>query len=86
MLGRDAPSASDAACGAAAGERAVQRIDGVLRMDACFLEGLQADADLYLRGRYAAHVAAARARGPLPAAVPPLREGAAISGAIPWDG
>ena len=85
MLGRDA-SASDAAC-AAAGERGVvERIDGVLRMDACFLEGLQADADLYLRGRYAAHVAAARARGPLPAAVPPLREGVAISRAIPWDG
>ncbi len=44
---------------------------GVLCMGACFLEGPQEDAALYLRGRYAASVqAAARGTAPTAAAAP----------------
>jgi len=44
---------------------------GVLCMGACFLEGPQEDAALYLRGRYAASVqAAARGTAPTVAAAP----------------
>jgi hypothetical protein len=45
-------------------------VPGVLSMGACFLEGPQEDAALYLRGRYAASVHAA-ARGAAPG-LPPL--------------
>ncbi len=93
MLGRDvavSPSAADAAAASISfdedGGEPERRVDGILRMDACFLEGLQEDSDLYLRARYAANVSAALASAPPPTPLVLLREGMPLSAPVPWDG
>lgn len=63
-----------------------KRVHGILRMDACFLEGLQEDETLYLRCRYAANVTAALARAPPPAHLVLLREGLPLGPPMPWTG
>jgi hypothetical protein len=62
----------DGACSPdGAGGAAYDGVPGILSMGACFLEGPQEDAALYLRGRYAASVLAA-ARGAASAPLLPL--------------
>jgi hypothetical protein len=80
-----ADAAFAAACSGAESPLSAARVDGILRMDACFLEGLQQDADLYIRGRYAANVAAALARAPPRVHAVLLRDGP-LGAPVPWEG